>query len=312
MDEALVSAAVDFGGRAAFVYRADTLKGRLGRHLRRELGREFFGGFVGRRALQPPPGGPLRRERPPHDRGAVQGVRAGDVGGGAPRPARGRRAVHQGNAHVVSANASRRRRRSGKRQPAQRREGAGRASARRRRRSPPTPTRSRGRTSWWCRARARSAPARPGWTAAAGALRQAVLDVIHARPAVPRHLHRHAAPVRDSEENPDARGLGILPGRVRRFAEGPGLKIPHMGWNATRRGPAAGAAPRRRPRRRLLLFRAQLLPGPGAGRGRGPRRASTAWSSARRSARDNLFACQFHPEKSQAAGLALLGGFARG
>jgi imidazoleglycerol-phosphate dehydratase len=46
MDETLVSAAVDFGGRAAFVYRADLLKGRRVGTFDVELGREFFGGFV--------------------------------------------------------------------------------------------------------------------------------------------------------------------------------------------------------------------------------------------------------------------------
>ena len=46
MDEALVSAAVDFSGRAAFVYRADSLKGRRVGSFDLELGREFFGGFV--------------------------------------------------------------------------------------------------------------------------------------------------------------------------------------------------------------------------------------------------------------------------
>ena len=46
MDETLVSAAVDFGGRAAFVYRADALKGRRAGTFDVELGREFFGGFV--------------------------------------------------------------------------------------------------------------------------------------------------------------------------------------------------------------------------------------------------------------------------
>jgi imidazoleglycerol-phosphate dehydratase len=46
MDETLVSAAVDFGGRAAFVYRADGLKGRRVGTFDVELGREFFGGFV--------------------------------------------------------------------------------------------------------------------------------------------------------------------------------------------------------------------------------------------------------------------------
>jgi imidazoleglycerol-phosphate dehydratase len=46
MDETLVAAAVDFGGRAAFVYRADQLKGRVVGTFDVELGREFFGGFV--------------------------------------------------------------------------------------------------------------------------------------------------------------------------------------------------------------------------------------------------------------------------
>ena len=46
MDEALVAAAVDFSGRAAFVYRADALKGRWVGNFDLELGREFFGGFV--------------------------------------------------------------------------------------------------------------------------------------------------------------------------------------------------------------------------------------------------------------------------
>jgi glutamine amidotransferase len=34
-----------------------------------------------------------------------------------------------------------------------------------------------------------------------------------------------------TSEEGNARGLGILPGRVRRFEQLPGLKIPHMGWN---------------------------------------------------------------------------------
>lgn len=46
MDETLVSAAVDFGGRAAFVYKADGLKGKWIGTFDAELAREFFGGFV--------------------------------------------------------------------------------------------------------------------------------------------------------------------------------------------------------------------------------------------------------------------------
>jgi imidazoleglycerol-phosphate dehydratase len=46
MDEALASAAVDFGGRAAFIYQADALKGRTVGSFDAELAREFFGGFA--------------------------------------------------------------------------------------------------------------------------------------------------------------------------------------------------------------------------------------------------------------------------
>jgi imidazoleglycerol-phosphate dehydratase len=46
MDETLVSAAIDFGGRAALVYRADTLRGRWIGTFDAELAREFFGGFA--------------------------------------------------------------------------------------------------------------------------------------------------------------------------------------------------------------------------------------------------------------------------
>lgn len=46
MDETLVSAAIDFGGRAALVYRADALRGRWIGTFDAELAREFFGGFA--------------------------------------------------------------------------------------------------------------------------------------------------------------------------------------------------------------------------------------------------------------------------
>ncbi len=47
MDETLVTAAVDLSGRAAFVYKADAIKGKWIGTFDAELAREFFGGFVG-------------------------------------------------------------------------------------------------------------------------------------------------------------------------------------------------------------------------------------------------------------------------
>ena len=46
MDETLVTGALDFGGRAAFIYKADMVKGRWIGDFDAELAREFFGGFV--------------------------------------------------------------------------------------------------------------------------------------------------------------------------------------------------------------------------------------------------------------------------
>ena len=46
MDETLVSAAVDFGGRATLIYRANALRGRWIGAFDAELAREFFGGFA--------------------------------------------------------------------------------------------------------------------------------------------------------------------------------------------------------------------------------------------------------------------------
>jgi imidazoleglycerol-phosphate dehydratase len=46
MDETLVTAATDFGGRASFIYHADMVKGRWIGDFDAELAREFFSGFV--------------------------------------------------------------------------------------------------------------------------------------------------------------------------------------------------------------------------------------------------------------------------
>jgi len=105
-----------------------------------------------------------------------------------------------------------------------------------------------------------------------------------------------------SEENPNARGLAILPGRVRRFATTPGLKI----WNGTARGPAAAASPAASVTDGThFYFVHSYFPD--------PTRADDValWSDhgvrfCAAVGRDNVFGCQFHPEKSQAAGLALL------
>jgi imidazole glycerol-phosphate synthase subunit HisH len=107
-------------------------------------------------------------------------------------------------------------------------------------------------------------------------------------------------------EEGDTPGLGVLPGRVPRLSA-PGLKIPHMGWNEVLQ---AGPHPLWQgiPDRSRFYFVHSYYPAPADS-------ALTAATCVYGSpftcavARDNIFAVQFHPEKSQSAGLQLLSNF---
>jgi glutamine amidotransferase len=120
----------------------------------------------------------------------------------------------------------------------------------------------------------------------------------------------------DFSEEGGVAGLGLLPGRVVRFARelmvtpaGDKLKVPHMGWNEVQQSVAhplwQGIASGSR-----FYFVHSYYPVPQdlsivAGYARYPFPFACAVAHA------NLFAVQFHPEKSQAAGLQLLANFAR-
>ena len=113
---------------------------------------------------------------------------------------------------------------------------------------------------------------------------------------------------KSEEFNSCAAGLGIFGGKVVRFTERPGLKIPQIGWNQleiTRpdcplyKGIADGSH---------VYFVHSFYPQPtdpsivATRTDYGDPFASSVW-------RDNVFATQFHPEKSQAVGLRLLKNF---
>lgn len=114
-----------------------------------------------------------------------------------------------------------------------------------------------------------------------------------------------------SEETPGMRGLAVIPGVVRRFQEQPELKIPHMGWNSViPRHPDSpmwqelGTEP-------YFYYVHSYFPVPADD---APISAETLYGADRFAAaieRPNLFACQFHPEKSQDAGLRLIRNFLR-
>jgi glutamine amidotransferase len=107
-------------------------------------------------------------------------------------------------------------------------------------------------------------------------------------------------------EEGDTPGLGLLPGRVPRLSV-QGLKVPHMGWNEViqaRSHPLwQGIADRSR-----FYFVHSYYPAPSDA----ALTAATCVYGAPFTcavARDNIFAVQFHPEKSQSAGLQLLSNF---
>jgi glutamine amidotransferase len=119
-----------------------------------------------------------------------------------------------------------------------------------------------------------------------------------------------------SEEAPGCAGLGVFEGHVARLAGGTDattgapLKIPHVGWNAAdpagtpaaaARGPDALLAAA--PAHFYFVHSYVVVP-----RDAAIVAATTEYGQRFVSAiaKDNVFACQFHPEKSQRAGLALL------
>ncbi len=112
-----------------------------------------------------------------------------------------------------------------------------------------------------------------------------------------------------SEETPGVAGLGILPGVVRRFQQTPGLKIPHMGWNsAIPRTPDHGnwAGLGKDP---YFYFVHSYFPVPDDASVIAAQTTYGDQTFASAIERPNLLACQFHPEKSQDAGLRLIRNF---
>ena len=111
-----------------------------------------------------------------------------------------------------------------------------------------------------------------------------------------------------SFEDGEHEGLGLIPGDVMRFRLSNGYKVPHMGWNQVRfrrRSPVFDGIEEGAhfyfvhsyyvaPRDKHIVATETEYPTPFC---------SSIW-------RDNLYAVQFHPEKSQSAGLRLLKNFA--
>jgi glutamine amidotransferase len=113
---------------------------------------------------------------------------------------------------------------------------------------------------------------------------------------------------RSDEYNSCAAGLGVFEGNVARFREQPGLKIPQIGWNRLEIARPDCPIFRGIPDGSYVYFVHSYHPVPrdpsvvASWTAYGERFASAVW-------RENVFATQFHPEKSQDIGLRLLRNF---
>lgn len=112
-----------------------------------------------------------------------------------------------------------------------------------------------------------------------------------------------------SEETPGVSGLGLVPGIVRRFRDVPGVKVPHMGWNSVIPGKpdtgnwaGLGAEP-------YFYYVHSYFPVPANDEIVAARTEYGAENFAAAIELPNLLACQYHPEKSQEAGLRLIRNF---
>ncbi len=110
-----------------------------------------------------------------------------------------------------------------------------------------------------------------------------------------------------SEETPGVSGLGILKGRIVRIPDGPGLKIPHMGWNSlsVREGASLFQGLEKEPYV-YFVHSYYLQAGDPAIVAATTEYGVTIHASVEKG---NVFACQFHPEKSSKTGLMILKNF---
>lgn len=108
-----------------------------------------------------------------------------------------------------------------------------------------------------------------------------------------------------SEENRGVEGLGAFRGAVPRFTAQPGLKIPHMGWNTARFVEPSNPLWRGLDSESSFYFVHSYFPKPADG-SLAACVTDYAGEFVSGVAAKNLVAVQFHPEKSQAAGLTLL------
>lgn len=111
-----------------------------------------------------------------------------------------------------------------------------------------------------------------------------------------------------SEETPGVEGLHLLDGHIHRIPDAEGIKIPHIGWNSLD-FPKKSRLFKGIPEQAYVYFvHSYYL----KAADEAIVAATTEYSTHIHAAveKDNIFACQFHPEKSSTVGLQILKNFA--
>ena len=110
-----------------------------------------------------------------------------------------------------------------------------------------------------------------------------------------------------SEESPGVEGLGLLPGKILKIPETPGMKVPHMGWNSLKIDPNSRLF-KGIPDGNYVYFVHSYYLKAGS---EDIVAATTEYGTHIHAAveKGNLYACQFHPEKSSQTGLKILENF---
>ena len=111
----------------------------------------------------------------------------------------------------------------------------------------------------------------------------------------------------ESEESPGVAGLGLLKGRIRRIPASQGLKIPHMGWNSLHLQNGGRLFRGIREQSYVYFVHSYYL----KAEDEKIVKATTEYCTHIHASveQGNVFACQFHPEKSSDVGLHILKNF---
>lgn len=110
-----------------------------------------------------------------------------------------------------------------------------------------------------------------------------------------------------SEESPGVHGLGLIPGKILRIPDGEGIKVPHIGWNSLH-FPREGKLFHGIPEGAYVYFVHSFYL---KAEDEKDVTATTQYGVTIHASveKGNIFACQFHPEKSSGTGLQILKNF---